>query len=233
LVRATDGTFWAGDSHRGLLLHFSTGGTSATIQGKPLPLANMSQGALQGFGMTPDGKTFLIAARASNGLTIQLLQAPNGALAGSPIAYPLDSPDDNVRGWVMINGTQALVVEQDNKQNEQAQIKRVYLVDLSKVSSGTVTKTLLADLLTIDDPNNLGTDPVFNAPANAYGLSNPFKFPFQEIDSIYLVDDHTLLIANNNLFPSGTGRVPNQPADTELIQIQIAPLLNVQLKFAK
>lgn len=233
LVRAADGTFWAGDAHNSLLLHFATSGTSATIQGK-VQLANMPQGTLQGLGMSPDGKSFLVASKAGNGLTVQLLQAPNGAPTGTSMTYPLDAPDDNVRGWVMINTTEALVVEQDGGQNEQAQIKRVYLVDLSKATNGgSATKTLLADLLNISDPGNLGTDPTFNAPAGASGLSNPFKFAYQDIGAIYPVDDHTLLLANNNLFPIGTGRVPNKPADTELIQIQVAPLPDLQLKFTQ
>ncbi|MHB8626980.1 MAG: esterase-like activity of phytase family protein [Aggregatilineales bacterium] len=220
LVRAPDGSLWAGDVHTGALLHFSADGK---IQ-KSLPLPNMPDGALQGIGLTPDGQTFLVASRANNAVTIQLLQAPTGTPKGNPLAYPLDAPGDSVRGWVMINATQALVVEQDNQQNEQAQIKRVYLVTLN----GTVTKTLLADLLNISDPNNLGTDPAFNPTGNEYGLSNPFKFPFQEIDSVYPINDQTLLIANNNQFPTGTGRVAGKPADTELIQIKLASKLALQ-----
>ena len=225
LVRALDGSLWAGDVHNGTLLNFSADGK---IQ-KTISLPNMPDGALQGIGLTPDGQTFVIASRANNAVSIQLMQA-NGAPKGNPLSYSLDSPDDSVRGWVMVNATQALVIEQDNQQNEQAQIKRVYLVTLN----GTVTKTLLADLLNISDPNNLGTDPVCNPTGNEYGVSNPFKFPFQEIDSVYPVNDQTLLIANNNLFPSGTGRIAGKPADTEIIQIQLASKLTFQpLNFAQ
>ncbi len=226
LARAADGSMWAGDTSNGTLLHF---GADGKILAKPIQLANTSPGALQGMGLTPDGQTLVVASRTNSGVTIQLLQASNGSAKGSPLAYPqLDSPNDTVRGWVMINATQALVIEQDNGQNEQALIKRVYLVTLN----GTVSKTLLADLLNIADPNNLGNDPVFN-PTTEYGLGDPnnnipFKFPYQEIDSIYPVDDQTLLIANNNLFPTGTGRIAGKPADTEFIQIKLASKLTFQ-----
>jgi len=86
--------------------------------------------------------------------------------------------------------------------------KRLYLVDLAGVASGgTVSKTLLVDLMAVADPHDLDRD----------GRTT-FTLPYTTIEDVLVVDDHTLLVVNDNNFPYGGGRALKSDA-TEFIRI--------------
>jgi glycerophosphoryl diester phosphodiesterase len=109
------------------------------------------------------------------------------------------------------------VIEADQNENRAAAFKRVFLINLT--SSG---KTQVADLLNIADPNGISTSDVFALPPNAFGLGDPFSFPFAAITALYPIDEQTLLIANNNRLPYGLGRSTLEADATEFIAIRLA-----------
>jgi hypothetical protein len=127
-----------------------------------------------------------------------------------------------------VNDHQMLIIERDNLGDDLAppRFKKVFLIDLSQAptNEGRVGKILLLDLLAIPDPNGVGGDGDF------------FRLPFYTIESVYPLDERTLLIASDNNFPFSHGRTRGRSADrigplaaddTELILVRLGAPLSV------
>lgn len=103
--------------------------------------------------------------------------------------------------------------------------KKLYLFDLRNVdpATGILRKRLLVDLLDIDDPNDIG-GPLLGIP------ENKFNFPLQSVECVTPIDDFTLLVALDNNYPGGNGRVPGTPDGTEIITLRSnVPLRNLRV----
>jgi hypothetical protein len=123
-----------------------------------------------------------------------------------------------------INDSEFLVLERDSLQGDPnnplftnpARFKRLYRININRLDSqGFVQKELLADLLNIPDPNNLGGNGTTNG---------VFTFPFFTIESVLLVNPTTVLIVNDNNYPFrlySEGRTPGQLDNNEFIQIRL------------
>ncbi|MGI8504446.1 MAG: calcium-binding protein, partial [Hassallia sp.] len=93
---------------------------------------------------------------------------------------------------------------------------KIFKVDLSqKDANGFVQKEEVADLLNIQDPNDLNQDG-----------STSFRFPFQTIEDVLVVDANTILVANDNNYPFSVGRPPGID-NNEIIQLQLDKPLNL------
>ena len=69
---------------------------------------------------------------------------------------------------------------------------------------GTVArKTLVADLLAVDNPKRVG------------GFPTPFRFPFITPEAVWPPDRHTILVVDDNNYPETGGRAPSVRDDTE------------------
>ncbi|MEH2043005.1 esterase-like activity of phytase family protein [Nostoc sp.] len=136
--------------------------------------------------------------------------------------YRLDNPSNSIGDLAVINDNEYLVIERDNNQGAAAKFKRVYKIDLSKTdSNGYVAKEEVADLLNIQDPNDLNGD----------GKTN-FDFPFQTIENVLVVDKNTILVANDNNYPFSTGRPGNDPQNpvidnNEILELKLEKPLNL------
>ena len=94
--------------------------------------------------------------------------------------------------------------------------KKIFKVDLNQVdASGDLVKTEVVDLMNIADPNDLNGDG-----------SAAFTFPFTTIESVLILDAHTLLVANDNNYP-GTGGRDLGSDNTEFLKIHLDQALNV------
>lgn len=112
--------------------------------------------------------------------------------------YKLENPSNAIGDFTVINDSEYLVIERDNNQGSAAQFKKIYKVDFSEQdTNGYVAKTEIADLLNVQDPNDLNQDG-----------STTFKFPFQTIEDVLVLDKTTLLVANDNNYPFSIGRPP-------------------------
>lgn len=217
IVRMADGTLWLDDSAGGRLLHF---GRDGSLLEKP---RTVSGGQLVALGGLPDGARLVIGLQSGDKAAFALYAPAGNAVEGS-VAYPLDGSGHVVSDITMINGTQALVVEQDRALGSGARSKSIFLFDLA---SGQ--KELVADLLNISDPAKLGTNPAFGDPNGQFGLSGPFRFPY-DVSSVYPIDASTLAVVNNNHFPLSAARRGGAADPTELIQIRLNAALNLQLQ---
>ncbi|MBW4627361.1 MAG: esterase-like activity of phytase family protein [Brasilonema octagenarum HA4186-MV1] len=112
--------------------------------------------------------------------------------------YHLENPTNAIGDLTVVNDNEYLVIERDNGQADTAQFKKIYKVDFSqKDVNGYVAKEEVADLLNIQDPNDLNQDG-----------STKFTFPFQTIENVLVIDQNTILVANDNNYPFSVGRPP-------------------------
>ncbi|BAY23498.1 glycerophosphoryl diester phosphodiesterase [Calothrix sp. NIES-2100] len=120
--------------------------------------------------------------------------------------YKLDNPANAIGDFTVVNDNEYLVVERDGGQGDTAKFKRIYKVDLSKTdANGYVEKLQIADLLNIQDPNDLNGDG-----------KTTFDFPFVTIENVLVIDKDTILVANDNNYPFSTGRPGNDPQNPKI-----------------
>ncbi|ERN41995.1 glycerophosphoryl diester phosphodiesterase family [Rubidibacter lacunae KORDI 51-2] len=122
--------------------------------------------------------------------------------------YQLEEPNHAIGDLTPINDNEFLVIERDGGQGESAQFKKIFKIDLSAVDDeGFVEKEEVVDLLDIDDPNDLNGDG-----------ETTFDFPFVTIEDVLVLDENTILVANDNNYPFSVGRGPDID-NNEIIQI--------------
>ncbi|MBE7380098.1 MAG: esterase-like activity of phytase family protein [Leptolyngbya sp. SIO1E4] len=110
--------------------------------------------------------------------------------------YQLDAPNHAIGDFTPINEDEYLVIERDGGQGAAAEFKQIFKVDLSEIDAeGFVEKTLVADLLNVADPDDLNDDG-----------DTRFAFPFVTIEDVLVIDEGTLLVANDNNYPFSIGR---------------------------
>ncbi|MBC7388804.1 MAG: esterase-like activity of phytase family protein, partial [Opitutaceae bacterium] len=137
----------------------------------------------------------------------------------------------NIGDFCMFNQNNGLIVERDNNQGPTSKVKRIYKVTMN--ATDTLTKTLVADLLDLQDINNLSSG--LTTLANDYGVGTTYKFPYQTIESIIVVDSATLVTINDNNYPFSVGRHVGDIAvttdditdDNEMIMIKLDPSNNI------
>jgi glycerophosphoryl diester phosphodiesterase len=130
--------------------------------------------------------------------------------------YKMESPTNAIGDMTVVNANEYLVIERDNGQGDAAKFKKIYKVDFSqKDINGFVAKQEVVDLLNVQDPQDLNQD----------GNSN-FKFPFQTIEDVLVIDEKTILVANDNNYPFSVGR-PTAIDNNEMIVLELDKSLNL------
>ena len=135
---------------------------------------------------------------------------------GTVHRYRMEDPGYAIGDMTVVNDNEYLVIERDNGSGDGAKFKRIYKVDLSKKdSSGNVQKELMADLLSIQDPNNLA------------GFGPSFKFPFVTIEDVLVIDANTIFVANDNNYPGMGGRGASIKDPNEMLWLKLEKPLNL------
>jgi glycerophosphoryl diester phosphodiesterase len=222
--RTANKEFWVADASGPSLLHFDRNGRLVEA-----PIALADNGAVQGLGLLQDGKTLIVAQRGGNGITIRPYDTQAHTLGDTAVMVPLQNGGNVMRGFSMINGSQALIIEEDNRENTGAQFKQLFLVDLG---ANPATKTQIGNLLNLSDPGSISTADVFTRAADAFGLGNDFKFSFGDISGVYALVAQTVLLVNNNNVPFGQGRSKSKADDTEFIAVTVPQALQMDGAFA-
>ncbi|MFI6032831.1 esterase-like activity of phytase family protein [Streptomyces sp. NPDC051315] len=233
IVRVADGSYWTGDEFGPFLLHFSA--TGRLLQA-PVPLAGVrapenpfldgarptlaSSKGFEGLVRGVDGRHLYpltegtVTGDTPGDLRFSEFDLRAGRYTGKRYAYRLESASNAIGDAIAVDRHRFLVVERDGGQGESAEFKRIYLVDIrDRDRDGLVDKTLVADLLDLANPRGLG------------GFGTTFRFPFQTIEDLALLDDRTVAVLNDNNFPFSSGRTPGRPDDNEFITVRLsAPL---------
>ena len=237
LVRSPDGTFWIGDEFGPFLLHADA--TGKLLQAPvPFPDGMSPQnpylqpgqatriGASRGFeamGGSADGKhlyPILEGAFTDDAdqrrRWIYEFDTTTGHYTGRRWAYQTDEATNFAGDAFTVKKGKLLVDERDNYDGPAAVFKRIYEVDLNHTDDqGFVDKSLVVDLLKIANPDGIGR----STSPGAYGVSDPFSFPFVSVETVVQLRDGNLLTANDNNFPGDDARNPGTPDDTEMVII--------------
>ncbi|MBO0608148.1 esterase-like activity of phytase family protein [Myceligenerans salitolerans] len=236
VVRAADGTLWVGDEFGPFLLHFAADGT---LLEPPVefPGGRSPQNPYLAEGETPDvaaSRGFEAMASSRGGR--YLYPVVEGALAGDDErrrrwihqfdtrtgeytdrrwAYETDREADVIGDAFMTGRHTMLLLERDDFQGAASVVKRVYEVDLrTRGRDGFVRKELVLDALGIANPRGIDA-------GEGYGLGETFGLPVQSFETVLFVDRDTLLIGNDNNYPSNDARVPGVPDDTEMALVDL------------
>lgn len=180
---------------------------------------NRSQG-FEGMAYSLDRQTLypLLEGRVvgdpPNALRIYKFDVATGQFADELVGYyRLEAPGNAIGDFTPISDRRFLIVERDNGQGSSAVFKKIYEIDLgARSSDGFVAKTERANLLAIADPNDLNGDG-----------STSFTFPFQTIENLLVLDDKTVLVANDNNYPFSVGRPPAID-NNEIILLEVPPV---------
>ena len=235
--RAKDGSYWIGEEFNPSLLHFSADGVllAAPFKISGLNSADNPSGekanlprsrGFEGMAMSVDGKWLYPMLEgplegAGPGLNIYTFNTEEQLFVNKnayqpSFRYRLDEAASAIGDFTMYSNTAGLVLERDSEEGTNALLKKVYQVDSNKLDEdGFLIKTLVADLLNINDPHDLNQDG-----------DEMFTFPFWTIEGLVVINATTLGIVNDNNYPLGQARNNNgtQPDNNEFILIEVDPL---------
>ncbi len=235
--KVADGSYWIGEEFNPSLLHVSTAGellappfmltglSSVGNQGGEAATLPRSRG-FEGMATSPDGKWLYPMLEgpvegAGPGLNIYTFDVEQqqflNTQADQPsFRYRLGEGATAIGDFTMYSETAGLVIERDSREGKDAVIKRIYKVDFEQLDEdGFLVKTLLVDLLDIEDPHDLNQDG-----------STQFSFPFWTIEGLVVLNRTTLGVVNDNNYPLGQARdsTGTQPDNNEFILIEVEPL---------
>ncbi|WP_337061595.1 esterase-like activity of phytase family protein [Kineococcus sp. G2] len=231
--QAPDGTFWFGEEFGPYLLHTDAAGR--LIQA-PVPLpgvaspdnpllgeAEANLGGSKGFegmAVSADGRYLFpmlegpVAGDDAQDLRVMRYDTEQHRYRGEEFTYRLESPTNAIGDFTRVDDHRFLVLERDGGEGAAAVFKAVFLVDTSRTdAAGHPLKTQLVNLMAVPDPD--GVAPELSA-ASGY-----VTFPFQTIESVDVVDEHTIVVGNDNNFPFSAGRTPGAPDDNEFLTIEV------------
>jgi hypothetical protein len=151
----------------------------------------------------------------------------DGTRAYPNAVAPTETGGESAAELTSLDGHRFLVVERDSNGDGLAapRLKKVFILDTKGAQrrAGYVDKQPLADLMAVPDPNKLGGDGDF------------FRFPFNTIEAVHVVSDHTIVVSNDNNYPFSNGRSrsrtnertgPLAPDDNEFILINLSTSLH-------
>ncbi|MBQ0957943.1 esterase-like activity of phytase family protein [Ideonella sp. 4Y11] len=153
-----------------------------------------------------------VAGDPAKTLRMDQFDLVNEAYTGVRFHYVLEAAGTNIGDMVAVDDQRFIVIERNGATNTGGgtPFKKLFMVDLNGVApGGTVQKTELVDLMNLADPHDLNGDG-----------SQVFTLPYVTIENVTVIDDRTLLVANDNNFPYGGGRALAAD-DTEFLRIKL------------
>jgi alkaline phosphatase len=188
--------------------------------GKGIPNLSRSQG-FEGMAFSPDRTTLypllegIVAGDPENSLRIYQFDVATSSFTGLVGYYPTEDGHP-IGDFTPINDHEFLVIERDNNQGEVAEFKKIFKIDISNVDeNGFVEKTEVVDLLNIADPNDFNGDG-----------ETTYSMPFVTIEDVVVVDESTILVANDNNYPFSMGR-EGDIDNNEVVLINLEESLNL------
>ena len=233
LQRMPDGTFWIGEEFGPFLIHVDHRGHVLSPP-VPFPLGGspqnpdlggddevtQSSGGFEATAMSRNGRFLypilekaLVSEEDGRRRIVSEFDTRRGRYTGRTWDYRVDTDTNLVADAQVIGSHELLVLERDDFDGETAVIKRVYRIDLDRTDrSGMLAKTLVVDLLKLDNPSTLGD-------GDGWGTGDPFSFGLQSVETLVPLPNGNLLIASDNNYPGNAARRPGSPDDPELIII--------------
>ena len=205
----------------GFFTDFPESGRIAVNQEIVSPNLASSRG-FEGMAFSPDRKTLYpllegaVKGDADDALRIYKFDATTSKYTGKVGFYQTSVPGHAIGDFTPINDSEFLVIERDGNQGDAAEFKKIFKVDISNVDeNGYVEKEEVVDLLNIQDPNDLNNDG-----------KTTFDFPFVTIEDVLVINENTILVANDNNYPFSVGRGPDID-NNEVILLELDKSLNL------
>ncbi|MFQ1002787.1 esterase-like activity of phytase family protein [Modestobacter sp. SSW1-42] len=228
--RMPDGTFWIGEEFGPSVVHVDATGKvlSAPVQPEGVrspdawdlkgatPTLGSSKG-FEGMALGVDGHTIYpmlegaVAGDDAATRRIYRFDTNTGRYTGLKGKVRFEVASDALGDMVALDENRFLILERDNAQGPASQLKAVYLIDTrDKDRDGYADKRLLVNLMAMPDPQGVaGTKGAFST------------FPFVTIEQIAVLDDHHIIVGNDNNYPGSNGRTAGVPDDNEHVVIQL------------
>lgn len=237
--RLDDGTFWFGEEFGPFLLH--TDATGKLLE-PPVPLpgvsspqdptaqvvpANLGRSkGFEGMALGHDGRRLYpllegrVAGDPDQDLRIHQFDTRTSRYTDEVWRLRMEHPANAIGDLIAVDEHRFIVIERDGGQGATARFKALFLLDKrDKDRDGYVDKTLLVNLMAVPDPRGLGGDGAF------------FRFPFETIEDVVIVDDQTLAVLNDNNLPFSAGRTPGVPDDNEMVLVRLDSPLGAARRF--
>jgi glycerophosphoryl diester phosphodiesterase len=241
--RTRNGELWFGEEFGPFLLHTDSSGR---VLEAPIPLPGVQSPqnpflpgpdawtlpASRGFepmALSADGKRLypMLEGALRNDpdprrRVINEFSLRKGEYTGRTWSYRVDAefPNAVIGDLTAVDKHRFVLIERDDFQGAEALQKKIYLIDLRRVDDdGYLEKRLVLDLLSIRDPFGISLP----ARPGEFGVGDPFSFPLQSVESLEVLGDGRLLIANDNNYPGSDGRwiARDRPDDVELIVVDV------------
>ncbi|NBO66184.1 MAG: glycerophosphodiester phosphodiesterase, partial [Acidobacteria bacterium] len=179
-----------------------------------------ASGGFEGMAASPDGKTLYpllektVSSDTSGTLRIYTFDIETRQYKGLAGYYRMEKPTNAIGDMTPINDHEFIVIERDNSEASELGFKKLFKIDITnKDANGFVAKSELANLMAIDDPDDLNQDG-----------KQIYTMPFVTIENVLVLDDNKVLVANDNNYPFSKGRPPAID-NSEMVVLQLqAPL---------
>ncbi|WP_144875158.1 esterase-like activity of phytase family protein, partial [Hyella patelloides] len=188
--------------------------------GDSLPNLSGSRG-YEGMAFSPDRSTLYpllegtVTGDPENSLRIYEFDVASSSFEGLVGYYPTTNGNP-IGDFTPINDSEFLVIERDGNQGEEAEFKKIFKINIDNIDeNGFVEKTEVVDLLDIADPEDLNGDG-----------NNTYDMPFVTIEDVVVVDEDTILVANDNNYPFSMGR-EGDIDNNEVVLIDLDEPLNL------
>lgn len=188
------------------------------------PLRAQPSGGFEGMGITPAGDKLLplleksLAGQSANTLLIHEFDLKTNQYTGVRYQYVLDARGTAIGDFALFSANEGLVIERDDSKGDLNGFKSIFKIKFN-AEGKPVSKELLVNLLSIQDPNKL-SEPYLKGDI---GLGEHFAFPFITIEDIVILDPTHIGVLNDNNYPFGVGRHigSQQPEDNEFIILKL------------
>ena len=200
-----------------------TGRAVLTSETAPPAVANLGgSGGFEGMAASPDGKTLYpllektVSGDPAGSLRLYKFDVTKKAYTELVGYYRMDQPNHAIGDLTAINDTEFIVIERDGTEANANGFKKLFKIDISrKDAQGFLAKEEIANLMAIQDPDDLNSD----------GKST-YSMPFITIENVIALDSNHLLIANDNNYPFSKGRPP-EIDNNEIITLKLDSPLNL------
>ena len=181
-----------------------------------------ASGGFEGMAASPDGKTLYpllektVSSDANGSLRIYSFDVGTSKYTGLVGYYRMDKPVHAIGDITPINDHEFIVIERDGTEGSELGFKKLFKVDINQIdTNGFVVKTEIANLMSIDDPNDLNKDGKLT-----------YSMPFVTIENALVLDETSVLVANDNNYPFSKGRPPAID-NNELVVIKLSTPLDL------
>jgi glycerophosphoryl diester phosphodiesterase len=181
-----------------------------------------ASGGFEGMAASPDGNTLYpllektVSSDTPGTLRIYNFDVKTRQYKGLAGYYRMEKPSNAIGDMTPINDHEFIVIERDSSEGSELGFKKLYKIDIAnKDANGFVAKSELANLMAIDDPDDLNQDG-----------KQTYSMPFVTIENVLVLDGNKVLVANDNNYPFSKGRPPAID-NNEIVVLQLQSPLDL------